>query len=474
MPVTTPSLSTVATQENWYRSYQVTESALLAPEVFPDIIQRYGEQNFAIEGLTKKLGGEKYISNMEFRHSEQNFLHEVLQVGAHGAWGANAVATLTIAAAYDYTFPATAPAVPFVSTTQQTVTPLYAKQIIQFPDGTQAVVQSVTQSTGVFTCYPKVLGENIPATLTTDVIIILGNQVEEGADQNPSRDTQLIWYFNNMQNSNWTYKTTGNARAEKTWVKTDEGFVWYYYAQMNEMKRAKNERETTIVTNVKTTNTTFANVSGNETNISFEGLIPFIESYGNLLSYNLISFITLDDWNNLITTQIMPNVGAAEYAVYSSANVWNYKDQFIRAEMKQGGIIYNAFGGDSEQYVNFGFNSFCTSGHSFHWKHYDLFNHIKLLGAQGQPYQYMALGIPMDKTDQTVDWNDMTATKNVPQFMINYQKSPDGYNREWEEWLYGSADMVHNSTIDTMQVNARSTYGFEGFAPNRYFQVAKD
>lgn len=474
MAITTPSLSQVATQENWYRSYQITESALLAPEVFPDIIQRYGDQNFAIAGLTKKLGGEKYISNMEFRHSEQNFLHEVLQVEAHAAGAANALVTLTIQSGYEYDYPATAPASPYVSTTQTQAVPIYATQIVQFPDGTQGVIQSVNASAGTFGVYPKVLGQNIPATLTTDVIIILGNQVGEGADQNPSRDTQLIWYFNNMQNSNWTYKITGNARAEKTWVKTDEGFVWYYYAQMKEMERGKNEREFTLLTNVKTTNTTFANVSGNETNISFEGLIPFIESYGNILGYNLVSYITLQDWENFITSYLIPNMAAAEYAVYSAAKVWNYKDQFIRSEVKQGGVVYNAFGGDSEQYVNFGFNSFCSTGHSFHWKHYDAFDYIKGLGATGQPYQYMALGIPMDKTDKTVDWDDMTTTKNLPQFLVNYQKSPDGYNREWEEYMTGGADGVYTNTVDTKQVNARSTFGFEGFAPNRYFQVAKD
>lgn len=478
MAVITPSLSQVATNENWMRSQTYMDSLALEPEVDNRLYEQYGEQNFAVAGLAKTLGGVKYISNLQFRHATENFLHEVIQVGAYGAWGADTQATLTMSSDYHYTYPENEPNHPFVyGGAGTTVYPLYANQIIEFPDGTQAIVNAVTGAS--FTCYPKVAGEQIPATATTDIITILGNQQGGGADINPSRDTQWIWYYNNMMNSSWSYKMDGNTRAEKTWVEVDGGYVYYFKGQLNEMKRAKNEREMQIVTGQKTTSTAFATststvngVSGvsNQTNISFEGLIPFIENYGNIQGYNLISKITLQTWQNLVTTKLIPNMAAAEYMVYSAAKPMNFCSNWIMAEGKNGGITYGAMG-DAKVYDT---RDWETSGHSFHAKHYDVFDYVKLLGAPGHPYEYMMLCIPLDKADQTVDWNDMTETKNLPMFCVNYQQAPDGYSREFEEFRTGGVNGVYTTTFDITQVNARSTFGFEGFCPNRYAMLAKD
>ena len=478
---TTPAISQTPTLENWYRSQQVTESLMLMPEVYPDLVKRYGKQDFSLNGLTDKLGGKSFISNLEFRHSEENFLHEVLQVATNSTtYAAGAKGTYTIASAYDFVFPNPASPAPYVSTVQTTVIPLYVNQIIQFPDGTQCIVSAtnVGSDPNVFECYPRSTTGVCPQTSTTDVIVILGNQVGEYAAINPSRDTQLIWYTNNMSNMNGSYNISGNARGEKLWIQTDKGYVWFYAAQMNEATRLKNEREVRLITDTKTTNTTFANLASSTalqatTSVSFEGMIPFIESYGNLLPYNLISFITEQDFENLVTTQLIPNVAASEYALYSSANVIGYMNRFIRAEMKFGAWEYGGVLGGKNEYVNFDFDRFTCLGHTFNYKHYDLFDYAKLLGANGQPYPYMALGIPLDKSDKSVNWDDMTTTEFLPTFIVHYQKSPDGYSREWEEYMTGGADGVYTEAVDHKQVNYQCTFGFEGFAPNRWFQIAK-
>jgi hypothetical protein len=476
MAFTTPALSQTATLENWYRSQQVTESLLLSPEVYPDLVKRYGKQDFNMNGLTQKLGGISFIQNLDYRHSEENFLHEVLQFDANDAGEENDAVTLTLSTDYDFTFPH--PAItgePYYTSHQTTAVPVYVNQIVWFPDGTRSIVTAVTGNS--VTVIPTTIGAHIPAVLTTDVMWIGGNQVGEYATINPSRDTQLIWYFNNMSNMNGSYNISGNARAEKLWISTDKGNVWFYVAQMNESMRLKNERETRILTDTKTTNTTFTGGSGSaaapSTNISSEGMIPFIESYGNQLPYNLISFITEQDFENLVTTQLIPNVAAPEYALYSSANVINYNNRWIRSEMKNGAWEYGAALGSKNEYVNFMFDSFTVSGHTFHQKHYDLFNYAKLLGATGQPYPYMALGIPLDSSDKSVNWDDMTSTKYLPSFVIHYQKSTDGYNRQWEEYMTGGANGVYTEAVDHQQVNYQTTFGFEGFAPNRYFRIFK-
>ena len=473
----TPSISKVATNLNWIGSQQVTEALLSMPEVLPELVQRYGKQDFTLDGLSKTMGGVNYISNMNFRHSEENFLHEVLKVEANGnTYAAGALGTYTIASAYTYDYPVDGIVSPYITLPDGgsaiTTIPLYPKQVIAFPDGTQAIVQSVSGTT--FTAYPRATAGVMPQTSTTDIIVILGNQVGEAADMNPSRDSQLIWYFGNMSNMNGSYQISGNARADKMWISTDKGNIWFYYAQMNEAKRLKNEREMRILTDTKTTNTTFADIAGNETSVSFEGLIPFIESYGNQLPYNLISGITLQDFEELVLSQLMPNVAASEYALWSAGQPMSYFSQFVRAEGKNGGIVYAALGNEGDYTVKFDFKSFNILGHTFHAKHYGVFDYKNAMGAVGQPYPYMFLGMPLDKSDKTVNWDDITTSKNTPQFVIHYQKSPDGYKREWEEFMLGGANGVYTEGVDRQTVNYRSTFGFEGFAPNRYFKGFKE
>lgn len=469
----TSANSVVATGENWLRSQQYMDSLLLMPEVRPDLIKTYGEQNFAVAGLSKVLGGERFISNMAYRHAEEPFLHQTITVNAQSGASANAAVSFT-SVAPSYSFPEAVPAAPFIATATtvpETAIPIYNNMVIEFPSGIQAVIQNVDAAAGTFDAYPRVLGTAIPTTLTTDIITIMGNQKGDRSVANPSRDFQPVFYFGNMMNSDWSYSISGNARQEKTWVSTSEGQMWYMVAHLKEMMRAKNEIEVQLMTSQKTTNTVFSNTAAvpqASTSISTEGMIPFIESFGLNLPYNLISYITLQDWENFVTGQLVPNVAAEEYALYCSSNVNNYIDRFIRAEMKMGAVQYAAFNGSQEQCANFGFRWFASSEHIFYKKHAELFDYKPLLGAAGHKYQYMGLGIPLDKTDKTIGWDDMTTTKNLPQFTVNYQT-----NRKFYERMLGAMDGVSTTRTDELEYIMNSTYGFEGFAGQRWFTIKK-
>lgn len=314
----------------------------------------------------------------------------------------------------------------------------------------------------------------MPTTTATDTIIIVGNQVGEAAVQNPSRDSQLIWNFTNLQNMNGSYEISGTARSEKTWVQTDKGYMWYLYAQEQEKKRLMNEREQTIVVNVKTTNTVFSNADQyTATSASFDGIIPNIEAYGLVTTYNLISGITLQDMEDLVLTQLVPNIGAQEYAVYSATAPMIYVSRFQRAEGKNGGIVYSALG-KQEDYFKYSFNSFEVGGRTFHFQPYGILDYPRGLGAVGHDYSSMFIGMPLDKKNNTLDWNDITMSKNVPQFVINYLKSPDGYSREWEDFMLGGIDGTYTENVDRRSINFRSTFGLQMFGINRFFLGSKE
>lgn len=477
----TPSIAQAAMSYNWLGSAQLVESAI-KPQYDPELYKRYGDQNFV--GLTNLLGGLQPVAGLEYMHSEEDWLHELLFVEANNTtYAAGALGTYTIAAGYQFSYPS-APISPYISSTATNTNPLLAKQVIEFPNGVQAIVQSVNYTTGVFTAYPRVATEVMPVTTVTDEIIILGNQKEEESTVLGSRNFRTLLYKNNVQNMDGSAKVSGNAMAIQMWVKVpglngQTGYLWYYKQQLDEYVRQRNEREMQLITGKKTTNTTFANVAGNETNQSTEGLIPFIESYGNITTYNDISGITLADFENMVITQLDRNMASDENALYLAISLETKIDRFIRIEMKEGGITYNSFTGADEaarkqQSVNFGFDSFRSQGYNFKKKRYNLFNYQKTLGANGHKYKDLGLVIPMDKKVRTVGYEGKTET--VPCIMIRYQsQAPAGgtYSRLMEEWITGGANNVYTNNVDSVQMNWRTTVGFEGFAANRFAEITK-
>jgi hypothetical protein len=345
--------------------------------------------------------------------------------------------------------------------------------------GVQAIVQNVNYTTGVFTAYPRVSTDVMPQTSVTDEIIILGNQKPEESTVNIGRNFRTLLYKNNMQTSDGSTKVSGTAMAEQLWFEVEGlggkmGYLWYYKQQLDEFVRIRNEREMQIITGKKTTNTTFANVAGNETSQSTEGLIPFVESYGNITTYNTISGITLQDFENMIISQLDRNMGADENALYLAISLESLIDSFIRDEMKEGGVIYNTFDGHKDQAVKFGFESFEVLQYTFHKKRYNLFNYQKTLGANGHKYKDLGLVIPMDKKVRTVGYEGKSET--LPSICVNYQSQAGAggdYSRDWEEWLTGGAAGVYTTNVDKVEQNYRTTFGFEGYGANRFGEIKK-
>lgn len=467
MPI--PSvLSSVATTHNWVSS-MVPTAALLKPEVDPNLYRRYGDQNMT--GLLEMLGGMNPVSALIYTHYEDDFLHSIVKVAAAAAGAANATVTETVAAAYQYTYPSSAQA-PYIITGASTVNPVRLQDIIQFPNGVQAIVTAVTSTT--FDVTPLVLGQAIPAVTTSTELPIVGNAHQEQTGQPVSRNSRVIQYQNNMQIYKGNHTSSGSAMGEQIWVNvTDQNGntarLWYYEGQLREYKRFKNEREIDLIVGQKYTNTAF---TAQPTLATSEGLIPFIENNGNTTNYSLITGITRSDFETMIATQLDKNRGAKENMIWCGITLRQSIDRFVGAEMKNGGVQYGMFNGNKEHYVNFGFDSFTLSGYTFHLKTYDVFNYPQMLGAAGQPYTNMGLVIPAEKSVESI--GPKKTKTEVPAMRINYvsQASAGGsYSREFEEFMTGGVNGVYTNGIDELQYNVRSQCGYEGFGGNRFVKL---
>ena len=142
-------------------------------------------------------------------------------------------------------------------------------------------------------------------------------------------------------------------------------------------------------------------------------------------------------------------------------------DAFIRTNMQNGGIQYNALGGTEKAYVDFGFDSFRQLGYSFHDMTYQLFNDPTLLGGL-EAYRNLLIGVPMGKGIYKL--GDEKEKTQVPALRINYKKL-GGYSREWEEFPTGGANGTYTNQTDIRTINMRSENGAEFFGNNKYFTV---
>ncbi len=473
----TPSVVKTPGTHNWVGSASTYN--LLKPQIDNTLYQRYGDQD--ITGLIEKLGGKNPVAGATFKHFEEERLHEVI-VATGTAGAAGAAVTYTFQSASKYTFPTSAVS-PYItvgaSATGVTETPLRVGDVIQFSNGVQAVVYSISGSTS-FVAYPKISSESCPTTTANDEIIIVGTQWGEGTDQPDSLNRRVLEYNNDMQIFKESYKATGTSMGEQIWVEVPglggkKGYVWYYKGQNDAFKYAKNLREISMVVGKKTTNTTFANLTNDTaTTVSTEGLIPFIENYGNTTTYSAITGITRQDFENMILNQLDKNSGSRENALFAGLKLRQGIDRFIGAEMKEGGVVFAAFGGNKEQYVNFGFDSFQLSGYTFHLKTYDVFNNPKMLGATGFKYPGTGLVIPMARRKELVGVEKQGV--ELPAIRLNYmsnEKAGGNYSREWEEWLTGGANGVFTNQNDSVTINYRSHCGLEAFGANRFVKIVE-
>ena len=109
--------------------------------------------------------------------------------------------------------------------------------------------------------------------------------------------------------------------------------------------------------------------------------------------------------------------------------------------------------------LNLGFSGFKNSGYEFYYKKWKLANESEMLGAHTG---FNAVFIP---ADHIIDAKSEMA---IPSFSIGY-KAVDGYSREIETFLQGSANLpIATNTKDTREVHYRTERGMCAAGANRY------
>lgn len=463
MSFTTPSEVQVATQSNWLASSSVYD--MRKPYIDPTETRSWGTQD--ISGLFDKLGGVNYVAANFGKHFEEDRLSMIIHATGTTAGALGAVTYTVVSGDTITSWPPVAE--PYIATGTglggATLVPVRVHEILEFPGKIKGKVTAVSGAT--FTVTPTG-STDLPTTISTDEIWSLGLSTPEGftgqiTSQN-WRENVVTWNSEIMVDA---HETTGTAMVQETWIPFEVNgktmYSWWFKGQKNAHKQFVNYKELKWVFGEKVTNATTLASNYSAQYQQTNGLIPFAKSFGNNTIYDLTTGINLDDFQNMIIDTLNKNAGATENALYEAINVKKALDSFLRVEMQNGGIQYNALGG-KEAYVNLGFSGFCVLDYTFHNKVYEVFNNPTM--AVG--YRNFCFGVPMSKDMYRID--GVKEKVEVPAMRINYLKMGDT-SREMIETLTGGAIKAYTNNSDIAKIDFRSENGAEFFGSNRFWTL---
>ena len=474
--VLTPTSAAVATTSNYVSALTATSGDLQKRDVSEKLIKRYGDQG--IMGLLELMGSKAPVSQTNYEHFEEAFIHNdmTITVTSGQTSGEDAIVA-TITDNYDGD----------AAGTFSNDTPVRVGDIVLFADGDMGWVHTAPDSSAE-NCkiYPVTDsttggGWNSTKAAGTYEMSIIGNAYPEKIGQPNSIIPRLHQYTNNVMILKESFEVSGSEATNVVYVKVDNekmgsGYLWYLKGEADTYKRFLDYCELQLILGKKIDNSTLtalsnATIDGETPALSTlrgtEGLFDFVSNKGQSMDLGSSS-ITMADFDAIIKS-LDKYRGAKEYAMYAGINLSLDIDDLLAAQgaYAAGGANYGTFQNSKDMALNLGFNSFSRGGYTFHKKTYDLLNHPKLTAMSGSNYPGWGICIPMDMQ------KDAKSGSKIPSLRMRY-KAANGYSREMEHWLTGSAILQNKTeTQDRLKSHYRTERGFEGFAANRYMLIKK-
>ena len=457
--VLNPTSVALATQDNYVSALTSTALALHKRDVDENLVKRYGNQG--ITGLLELVGAKKESTQTTFSHYEEAFIHNTVKLTSPGSFSADT------AAHFNYTEQDNTDA---LNGDQQIEagsndTPVRVNDILLAPNGEMGFVTAVNATDGDVDIQ-AFDGTWSLATSTEFTFSIIGNMYKENTSQPDGLLPRVHTYQNNCMIMKESFAVSGTEATNVIYFKVDNekmgsGFLWYLKGEADTFRRFQDYMELMMLLGQSASNTGLSDFN------TTEGLLPFIENKGQSMDLGSAS-ITMADFDAIVKS-LDKYRGAKEYALYAGIDLSLDIDDLLATQgaYAAGGANYGTFQNNKNMALNLGFNSFSRGGYTFHKKTYDVFNHPKLLGADGMNYPGYGICIPMDTQ------RDARSGEKIPSLRIRY-KAANGYSREMEHWLTGSAVLKNKTnTEDNLKSHYRTERGFEGFAANRYMLIKK-
>ena len=454
-----PTSVALATQDNYVSALTTQALAMHKRDIDENFVKRYGNQG--ITGLLELVGAKKEATQTKFEHYEEAFIHNVVKLSTTATgFSANT--------AYHFEYTEQDNTDQLIGDKSidgtNTDTPVRAGDILLAPNGELGYVTAVASDGDVD--MQAFDGTWSLSASTEYEFAIIGNMWAENSDQPTSLMPRIHTYTNECMIIKESFEVSGTEATNVIYFKVDNekmgsGYLWYLKGEADTYKRFLDYCELQLIMGQTNANTGISDLRGTE------GLLSFIENKGQSMDLGSAS-ITMADFDAMVKS-LDKYRGAKEMALYAGIDLSLDFDDLLAAQgaYAAGGANYGTFQNKKDMALNLGFNSFTRGGYTFHKKTYDVFNHPKLLGASGMNYAGYGMCIPMDTQ------RDAKSGSKIPSLRIRY-KAANGYSREMEHWLTGSAVLKNKTNSqDHLKSHYRTERGFEGFAPNRFMLIKK-
>jgi hypothetical protein len=463
----------------------VAASNLIKPQHDERLIERFGDQG--ITGLLEMVGAKKSVQNSTFYHWEEARLHQPYTCDTSVS---STVLTATIDGPAVNNTNASDSASPDLNADFQNIR---LGDIVMFENGDIGNVVGDDTNDGELLdddaaaikieCYASAW--TYSGTTNNQKFIVIGNEYTKGTDQ-PSQylQSRAEKYTNYTTIIKDSYAVTGTDATNVVWVKVKgpmgEGYLWYLKGEADTYKRFLNWCEMSLMFGKASANGTLANAAGvisiygdptsnaatgtAATLTGTNGLFNMVNDKGIVSNLGGLS-MSMDDIDDIVK-ELDKQRGAKEYAFYcNTATSLEFDNAVASAGAGFAGAVnqaYGMFSNKKDMAVNLGFASINRGGYTFHKKNYDLLNDPTLLGHVGY---WAGIMLPMDTR------KDAKTGATMPSLQIRY-KEANGYSREMEHWLTGSAVLKNpTNSIDELKCHYRTERGMQVFAPNRFVVV---
>jgi len=420
-------------------------------DVNPRVFGRYGKEKLGILPFIEEFGQKEAASSSVFTHYEQDFTRDIIKVDALAlaspnedkAGLANAAVTLTVQNAYFQDYPASASDSFYAAYPSSRQFPIRLNDVVMI-GATEALVTAVNEASETFEVTPTVLGEFIPAVTTATEIYITGRARAERSTGPKGRDTRLIKYENFIQTIDEAYSVSGAALGQSGLV---QGFAgtdkWYATGILNTRTNFDALCELTLLTGKKVSNTAIENT------FKTEGIIPFIQAYGN--SEVTGGAVDLDILDSMIA-KLKKFYGSDSYMLLESHPFSVQLDDAFKALVNNGGVVYD------QKMLDLGFGAVRRSGVNIYRKSLQGFSDPRTLGSLGSIYAESAIMIPTG-TATSFDYNGGQMVEK-PTMMLKYL-DVDGEDMGYKEIVTGGAGIANTNNTDEMVITMRKRMGIE-------------
>jgi hypothetical protein len=428
-------------------------------DIDPKVFGRYGQERLGIMPFIEEFGQTEATSSNEFGHYEQDFTRELIAVQA-GYTTASDSTTFTLTTATDFEYPTTVTESWYDAYDSVTTgIPRVGDVIVGGSGaGTELIVTAVTRggAGGTVTFDATTTdGQNVAAGLDSVEIFIAGRAREERSTGPDGKDVRLIKYNNYVQTIDEAYKVSGTAMGQSGMVSGFGGTdKWYATGIFNTRTNFDAMCELTLLTGSKLSSSSIQNT------FKTEGIIPFIENYGNVIDYGVgATAFTLEDLDEMIG-QLKKFYGADEYLSLESHQVNVSLDNDLRDnQVSAGGVVYN------QKLLDLGFGAIRRSGMNIYRKSLQAFSDPRTLGSADSKYKGMALMIPTG-TATAFDYNGGQMVEK-PSMVMRYL-DVDGEDMGYKEWVTGGAGIASTNNVDEMVITMRKRIGLELYGANLF------